>query len=185
MDNIKSKLPEYAKDIKLNLSSVLTERGSGSLTQEQRLGTALATAIASGNATLTAAIEQEAESFLDEATLNAARGSAAIMGMNNIYYRFVHLAENPDYGQMPANLRMNMLMNPGVDKLTFELYSIAVSAVNGCGLCISSHEKSIKHLGGTNAQVQDVVRIASAVHAAAQVLSYEESKSSVSAEAAA
>ncbi len=176
MDAIKNQLPDYAKDIKLNISSVLTERGTGSLTQEQRLGTALATAIASGNVALAKTIEEEAVAYLDEATVQAAKGAAAIMGMNNIYYRFIHLAENPDYGQMPANLRMNMLMNPGVDKLTFELYSIAVSAVNGCGLCISSHEKSIKHLGGTNAQVQDVVRIAAVVHAAAQVLSFEGAK---------
>lgn len=184
MDQIKNQLPNYAKDIKLNISSVLSERGTGSLTQEQRLGTALATAIAAGNTQLAKTIEQEAVSYLDESTVEAAKGAAAIMGMNNIYYRFIHLAENPDYGQMPANLRMNMLMNPGVDKLTFELYSIAVSAINGCGLCISSHEKSIKHLGGSNAQVQDVVRIAAVVHAAAQVLDFEDS-STRSSEAAA
>ena len=65
------------------------------------------------------------------------------MGMNNIYYRFLHLVEDGEYQTMPARLRMNIIGNPGIDKLDFELLSLAVSAVNGCGLCVTSHEKQV------------------------------------------
>ena len=69
------------------------------------------------------------------------------MGMNNIYYRFLHLVEDGEYQTMPARLRMNVIGNPGIDKLDFELISLAVSAVNGCGLCVTSHEQKLREEG--------------------------------------
>jgi len=89
------------------------------------------------------------------------------MAMNNIYYRFVHLASAPDYKTLPAKLRMNALAKPGVEKVDFELWSIAVSAINGCGMCIDSHEKILRDHGVTAEVIQAVVRIASVVHAVA------------------
>jgi alkyl hydroperoxide reductase subunit D len=75
---------------------------------------------------------------------------------------------------MPARLRMNILANPGIDKLDFELLSLAVSAVNGCGLCISSHEKKLRAHGYTREMIQSAVRIAATVHAVAGVLEYSQ-----------
>jgi alkyl hydroperoxide reductase subunit D len=105
------------------------------------------------------------------------------MGMNNIYYRFLHLVEDSEYQAMPARLRMNILANPGIDKLDFELLSLAVSAVNGCGLCISSHEKKLRAHGYTREMIQSAVRIAATVHAVAGVLEYSASEGATAADA--
>ncbi len=170
LDSLKSALPDYAKDIKLNLSSVLT---AGALSEQQVWGAALASAIAARNEQVTRAIAAEAAGKLSPEAATAAKAAAAIMAMNNVYYRFVHLTPKAGYGQLPARLRMNVIANPGVDKLDFELFSLAVSAVNGCGLCIESHEHEVLQKGATKQQVQDAVRIAAVIHAAATVLEAE------------
>jgi alkyl hydroperoxide reductase subunit D len=90
----------------------------------------------------------------------------------NIYYRFLHLVEDPEYQSMPARLRMNVIGNPGIDKADFELLSLAVSAVNGCGMCIVSHERTLRKHDVSREQVQSAVRIASTIHAVAVVLEY-------------
>jgi alkyl hydroperoxide reductase subunit D len=146
---------------------------------------ALASAIASRNSTLTRAIEAAAGAQLDAAHLQAARAAAAIMGMNNVYYRFLHLVEDAEYAGLPARLRMNVLGNPGIDKLDFELLSLAVSAINACGLCITSHEKKLREHGVTREMIQSAVRIASVVHAVAVVLDYAAGQSAAAADAVA
>ena len=83
---------------------------------------------------------------LSPEALNAAKSAAAIMGMNNIYYRFLHLVEDGEYSTMPARLRMNIIANPGVDKVDFELWCTTVSAVNGCGMCLDSRLDTIGKL---------------------------------------
>lgn len=170
LDDVKGMLPEYAKDLKLNLSSI---QNSTNLTTQQIWGTALASAIASRNDTLLQAVAEQANAKLEPAALNAAKAAAAIMGMNNIYYRFVHLSGTPDFKQLPARLRMNIIGNPGVDKLDFELWSLAVSAVNGCGMCIEAHEREVLGKGATKEGVQDVIRIAAVIHAVAVTLEAE------------
>ena len=97
------------------------------------------------------------------------------MGMNNIYYRFLHLVEDPEYAQMPARLRMNVIGNPGIDKLDFELLSLAVSAVNGCGMCIVAHEKQLRKHEVSREAIQSAVRIAATIHAVAGVLEHASS----------
>jgi len=93
--------------------------------------------------------------------------------MNNVYYRFVHLSSSKDYKTLPAKLRMNVIANPGVDKADFELWSLAVSAINGCGLCIDSHEAELRKHGVSAEQIQTAVRIASTVKGIAAVLNAE------------
>jgi alkyl hydroperoxide reductase subunit D len=110
---------------------------------------------------------------LSPQALNAAKAAAAIMGMNNIYYRFVHLASAPDYKTLPAKLRMNVIAQPGVEKVDFELWSLAISAINGCGMCIDAHERELRKHGLTAEQVQAAVRIGAVVHAVAAVLDGE------------
>ena len=171
LDALKDRLPAYAKDIKLNLSSVMT---STSLTAQQVAGISLAAAFAGRNATVIREIHDEVAGRLSEEALAAAKAAAAIMGMNNIYYRSVHLLSNKEYQTMPANLRMQVIGNPGVDKLDFELWSLAVSAVNGCGQCLESHEREVLSKGASKAGVQDTLRIAAVIHAAAALLDAEE-----------
>ncbi|MCW5774613.1 MAG: carboxymuconolactone decarboxylase family protein [Rhodospirillaceae bacterium] len=170
IETLKSALPDYAKDLKLNLSSVAAE---ASLTDQQRWGALVATAIASRNPLVIRAIEAEAAPKLAPEALAAAKTAAAIMAMNNIYYRFVHLVGGEDYRTLPARLRMNALAKPGVDKADFELWSLAVSAVNGCGACLESHEKVLRDHGVAREAIQAAARIAAVVHAVAVTLEAE------------
>ncbi len=183
LDLIRDSIPDYARDLKLNLGSVLSEAGAPGLNDRQIWAVAVASAIASRNLAFTRALEAAAADHLDAAHLQAARSAAAIMGMNNIYYRFLHLVEDAEYQAMPTRLRMNILANPGIDKLDFELLSLAVSAVNGCGLCISSHEKKLRAHGYTREMIQSAVRIAATVHAVAAVLEYSQAEGATEADA--
>lgn len=166
LETLKDSLPDYAKDMKLNLSSLARETV---LDDQKKWGTFLAAAHAIGEAETLKALTEEAEAKLSPEAVTAAKAASAIMGMNNVYYRFLHLVKSADYKQLPAKLRMNALANPGVDKADFELWSLAVSAINGCGMCIESHEHEVRKHGVTAEQVQAVVRIASVVAAVAAV----------------
>ena len=170
LDAIRDAIPDYARDLKLNLGSVLTTSGAPGLSEKQIWAVALASALASRNAELTRDIQALAATHLDAAYINGARAAAAIMGMNNVYYRFLHLVEDPEYAQLPARLRMNVIGNPGIDKVDFELLSLAVSAINGCGTCVASHERQLRKHEFTREAVQSAVRIAATVHAVARVL---------------
>jgi alkyl hydroperoxide reductase subunit D len=174
LDDIRDSLPDYARDLKLNLASVLTPAGAPGLSERQIWAVALASVAASRNSVFTREIEGLASVHLDAAHLQAAHAAAAIMGMNNVYYRFLHLVEDEEYKQMPARLRMNVIGSPGIDKLDFELLSLAVSVINGCGSCVVAHERQLRKHGITREAVQSAVRIAATVHAVARVA--EESK---------
>ena len=167
LDGIKAQLPDYAKDLRLNLDSVLSESGAPGLDPKQVAIIALASAIASRYAPLTTAIAAQVAGTLSEAETNGARAAAAIMAMNNIYYRFTHLVGNEEYATMRAGLRMNVMANPGCDKIGFELASLAVSAINGCGMCMASHEKTLQQHKVPTVAIQSAVRIASVLHAVA------------------
>ncbi|AZU05245.1 alkyl hydroperoxide reductase D [Glycocaulis alkaliphilus] len=170
LESLKEHIPDYAKDIRLNLSSLARETG---LDDQKKYGCFLASAWATGNAALIRAIAGEVDGKLSPEAVNAAKAAAAVMGMNNVYYRFVHLASAKDYKTLPARLRMNVIANPGVDKADFELWSLAVSAINGCGMCIDAHEAELKKHGISADQIQTAVRIASVVNAAASVIEAE------------
>ena len=173
MDALRDRIPDYARDLRLNLSSVLTTQGAPGLSEPQLWMTALASAIASRNAELARAVEAAATEKLEPVQVEAARAAAAIMGMNNVYYRFLHLVEDDEYAKLPARLRMNVIGSPGIDKADFELMSLAVSAVNGCGKCVASHERILRQHELGREAVQSAVRIASVIHAVAGVLDYE------------
>lgn len=164
---ILDRIPDYAKDIKLNLSSLLSE---DTLNLQQLYGTIIATALASRNPEIIAAARALAAANLSPEALDAACGAHAIMAMNNIYYKFTGMVTNQEYKTMQARLRMNILANPGVDKGDFELWSLAVSAINGCKFCLDSHEAKLVKSGFSTAQIQTAIRIASVIHAISAVL---------------
>ena len=171
IEDLKTRLPDYAKDLKLNLSSLAAEQG---LTQQQRAGTFIATALAAREPSVIQAMLAEFGPQLSPEALQAAKAAAAIMGMNNIYYRFVHMmGEQSPYKTMPAKLRMNVIGKPGVDKVDFELWSLAVSAINGCGMCLEAHDHELRKAGLEADKVQAAVRIAATVHAVAVTLEGE------------
>lgn len=168
--DLKSQIGDYAKDIKLNLGTVLDEDGAPDLTQNQILGIALACAYTTKQEEVIHAITTEAEGVLSEAEITAAKTAASLMAMNNIYYRFVHMVSDKDYATLPAKLRMNAIGNPGIDKVDFELYSLAVSAINGCGMCIDAHVNQVTKAGVSKTGVQSCIRIAATINATAQAI---------------
>ena len=159
-------LPDYAKDLRLNVGSLLNDQTLG---DQRKYGLILACAHGSGHRLLVAAAEAEVEGKLTPEAADAARAAAAVMAMNNVYYRFVHLASNPVYGTLPARLRMNVIGSPGIDKADFELFSLAVSAMNGCGMCIDSHERVLQQHGVKPETIQSAARIAAVIKAVATV----------------
>ncbi len=171
LDALRAALPAYAKDLSLNLSSLAAETV---LTDQQKWGAFVASAHAVGEPAVIRAVEAAAaEAGLAEAARDAARASAAIMGMNNVYYRSLHLLSNGEYKTLPARLRMNVLANPGVEKADFELWSTAVSAINGCGMCLDAHEAELKKHGVPAASIQTALRIAAVVNAVSRVVAAE------------
>ena len=181
IQTLKDRLPDYAKDLKLNLGSLAAETV---LNDTLKAGTFVAAAFASRNPQVIAAVNAEFAGRLAQADFTAAKAAAAIMGMNNVYYRFLHLSENAEYQRLPAKLRMNVIAAPGTAKENFELWSLAVSAINGCGLCIAAHHKVVRAAGLTAEQIQAAVRIAAVVHAVAVTLEAEAAANSELAEAA-
>jgi lipoyl-dependent peroxiredoxin subunit D len=170
LDDLKSALPDYAKDLKLNLGSVI---GNSDLPKQQLWGSVLACAIASRSGIVLRALEPEAKENLSEEAYTAAKSAAAVMAMNNVFYRTRHLLSDPEYGTMRAGLRMNVIGNPGVDKADFELWSLAVSAINGCGMCLDSHEQVLRKAGVDRDTIQEAFKIASVLQAVGATLDAE------------
>lgn len=156
--------PEAAKDVRMNLASVLQQ---SSLSPAQRFGVALAVAYAVREPALVAAVTAASGAEATPAVVADAQAAAALMAMNNVFYRFRHMVGKASYEQLPARLRMQRLASPQTDKATFELLCLAVSAVNGCQTCVGAHEHAVVAAGLTETQVLDAVRIAAVVHAAA------------------
>jgi alkyl hydroperoxide reductase subunit D len=155
---------DSARDLRLNLRYL---REPVALTRAQAWGAALTSAMAARNPAVLAAVAEEGLAHLTPEQANGARIAAALMGMNNIYFRFTHMVEAPEYAQMPAGLRMQAMRDPGVPRRDFELWCLAASAVTGCGACVASHEKTLRKEGATPEMVQEAARIAAIVHAAA------------------
>lgn len=160
-------IPDYAKDLRLNIGSLL---GEPTLNDQRKYGLLVACAHATGHHALITAAEAEAAPKLTPEALTAAKAAAAIMAMNNVYYRFTHLAGNKEYAKMPARLRMNVIGAPGIEKVDFELFSLAVSAINGCGMCIDAHEKVLAQHDVRPEVIQAAVRLASVVQGIAATL---------------
>jgi alkyl hydroperoxide reductase subunit D len=170
IDTLQSLIPAYARDLSSNLTNLLAET---LLSDQQKWGTFLSCAHAIGVPAVVQNIEAAASEVMTPEAMTAAKAAAAIMGLNNVYFRALHLMQNKEYEKMRAGLRMNILANPGVDKVDFELWSLAVSAVNACGLCMDSHEKVLRNHDVTAVQIQAALRIASTVNAISAVIRAE------------
>src|SRR5579885_1679267 len=157
MEKLYDLFPDYARDLKLNLQNVLKQ---SELTEQQTWGTAVASAISARNPQLIEEVLAEGGRRLSPEALHAAKAAAAVMGMNNIYYRFQHLSGNERYSQIPARLRMQAIRSHGSDPVDFELWCVAVSAINGCGTCVASHEKVLREKGISEEKILAAIRIA-------------------------
>ena len=169
INGLKARLPDYAKDIRLNLDAVLAR---SSLSSQWAAGAALAAAFAAKSAVIVDAIRGDVA--VDPAHRDAALAAAALMGMNNVWYPFVEMAGDDDLRTIRPELRMNAYANHGgVDRQSFELYALAASIVGKCEFCVRSHYKLLSETGLTTQQLRDVGRIAAVINAAAQALASE------------
>jgi alkyl hydroperoxide reductase subunit D len=169
IDALRDQLPAYAKDLAMNLTALA---GETILSDEQKWGCFIASAYAVGQPDVIQAINAQTAD-LPEAVKTGAKAAAAIMGMNNVYYRALHLMKNQEYAGMPAKLRMTVIGNPGVDKLDFELWCTAVSAVNGCGICLDAHEEQLRRHQAEPITIQATLRIGAVVNAISRVIAAE------------
>jgi lipoyl-dependent peroxiredoxin subunit D len=169
LQSIKDRIPDYAKDLRLNLDAVVNR---SSLTPAQARGAALAAAFAAGSPALVAALRDDAA--LEASHRDAALTAAALMGMNNVWYPFVEMADDPELRTLRPELRMNAYAtHGGVDRVSFELYALAASIVGKCEFCVGSHYRLLRENGLTVQQLRDVGRIAAVVNAVAQTLALE------------
>lgn len=176
LEDLIGDLPAYAKDLKLNYSSLVKQNTE--LTPQQLWGTLVVAAIATRSAELTTEVIAEADAFLSPAALEAAKAAAAIMGMNNIYYRFQHLTSNEKYVTLPARLRMNVLRGHAIEPVDFELWCLVASAVNACEKCVDAHEKVLREKGATEELINAAIRVTSVIHAIGVVLDSEKASPS-------
>ena len=171
VDNLKDGLPGYAKDLKLNLGTLAR---STELSEQQLWGTFVATAAATRNDQVISEISEEAKTHLSDEAYNAALAAASIMAMNNVAYRARGWLGD-DYSQVRMGLRMNVISKPGIEKADFELFSLAVSTINGCEHCTVAHEKTVREEGLTKEQVFEAVKVAATVQGVAQALQIADS----------
>lgn len=170
LEKVAEVIPDYAKDLRLNLTSLLRQT---ELTEQQFWGTMVTCAMACRNGILIEELLPEASSHLSPDAFAAAKAAAAVMGMNNVFFRFGHLSSNEKYRTMPSKLRMNVIRTHGANPVDFELWCLAASAVNGCGTCVDSHEQVVREKGISEEAVLAAVRVASILHGIATVLDTE------------
>ena len=172
IDNLRSALPEWAKDLSLNLSTLSR---SSSLTEQQQWGTFVAAAAATRNESVLVQVMEDARTHLSEEAISAALGAASIMAMNNVAYRAKNWLGD-DYANVKFGLRMNIISKPGVEKADFELWSLAVSTINGCEHCAVAHANTVREEGVTKEQVWEAVKVAGVVQAVAQAITIEDAR---------
>lgn len=165
VNQIKEALPEYAKDTKLNLDSVVNR---STLDSSVANACALAAAMATGNGKLVSFIQSSME---DTKERDAALTAASLMAMNNVWYPYVEMAEDDRLTGLPAQLRMNAIASHGgTTKANFEAYSLAASIVGKCHFCVKAHYETLKQEGFSVDQLRDIGRIAAVINSVAKVL---------------
>ena len=174
IDAIKAAIPDYAKDIRINIGRILTEDNAKGLTQKQIYGTALASAFATSNQAVIRQLLELSQPELEDADIQGIKSAVSIMAMNNIYYRTIGMMSDSIFSQLQPGLRMQVIGNPGIPKVDFEIYSLAVSAINGCQHCVDSHSTVLMQSGINQEGVQSVIRISAVVYALHQINAIED-----------
>lgn len=168
LDDLVSAESKYVRDLRINLKNTLS---SENMTPKEASLIALAVAANEKNRTLISSFKQiSKENEATEEEIAEAFACTSLLSVNNVFYRFRHFAGKESYQQMPARIKMNIMMNPVLGKEFFELVSLAISAVNGCEMCVKSHEMSVLKLGSSEARIFDAVRLASVVRGLSQVI---------------
>lgn len=170
LENIKQSLPDSAKDLRINLENLFNPENLAGLSEKQTYGSALSVAYAVKNSFLIENLLKASENLLSATDQTGIKTAVSLMGMNNVYYRSIHLAEDPELSKRPAGLRMLGMQKHGLSQMDFEIYSLAVSCLSGCGLCIKSHSSKLKKEGLSLSGVQSVIKIAAVIQGVNQSL---------------
>ena len=173
--SLSAALPAHAADLKTNIARLAADTV---LSDQQKWGCFLACAVALGQPQVIDAVEAEASSRLSEEAKAAARAAVSIMAMNTVYFGAVNLLHNHDYRDIPPQLSMTALASPGIDKLDFELWAFAISALSNCEACLNTHEAELHKRGMPVERVQAALRIASVVNAMSVVLRTDSARTS-------
>lgn len=173
IDIIKESIKDYAKDIRINIGNVVNPEISQGLTEKQIYGCALSVAMSLSDKFLTTQLLSAGETIISTQDIEGIKTAVSLMAMNNIYYRTIHLAEDAELSNRPAGLRMTMMTKSGIDGKDFEIYSLAISAITGCGMCIKSHTAKLKSEGLSLEGIQSTIKIAAVIHAASKSIKLE------------
>lgn len=173
VDIIKESLKDYAKDIRINIGNVLSEESAPGLNEKQIYGSALSVAMSINDSFLVKQLSLASENLLSEQDILGIKTAVVLMGMNNVYYKAVNLSEDSELLNKPAALRMTMMVKHGIDPTDFEIYSLAISTISGCGMCIKSHSQKLKQEGLSIDGIQSIIRIAAVIQAANKALNLE------------
>lgn len=170
IDALKSAIPDYAKDLRVNLGVLSTS----SLAPEAAWGAALTAALVAKQPTVIEAILEEAQAHLSAEQVEGCKSAAAIMSMNNVWYKFGDLVADDELKGQPPKLRMNaMVSNGGVGPVLFETWSLSASVVNACGTCVNAHVAQLRNHEVSTQNLVDVGRIAAVVKAVSDTLSFD------------
>jgi len=158
----------YIHDLKLNFNSILS---SEHLSAKEIALIAVSSAVNNNNSPLLNYFIQLAEkSECTAEEIAEASACASLLASNNIFYRFRHFTQKEKYGQIPARIRMQIMMKPVTGKEFFELISLVISAINGCEMCVNAHEDSLIKLGTAEERIFDAVRIASLITSVGKII---------------
>ena len=165
VDQLKESIPDYAKDTRLNIDAVVKR---STLPQAEAESVALAAAFATGNTKLWTWMQSQ---IADQREAEAAITAASLMGMTNVWYPYVEMADDPALAGLPAQLRMNAITtHGGTTRARFEAYALAASIVGRCHFCVKAHYDTLKKEGYTVEQLRDIGRIAAVITAVARVM---------------
>lgn len=161
LDQLSASESKYLKDLRINLKTALRAEN---LSEKESYLLALAAAVNEKNDVLIKAFEGLArQKDATDQELAETTACASLLSSNNVLYRFRHFLNKDSYHQLPARIKMNIMMSPALGKEFFELLSLAVSAINGCEQCVNSHEDSLRKLGTSEQRVFDAVRVVAVV----------------------
>ena len=159
---------KYVRDLRMNVKAVLEVE---TLNKKETALLALSIAVNNNNKILQKSFEQKAKAEGASAEeLGETVAVASLLSANNVFYRFRHFVDKESYNTMRASLRMNIMARPVMGKEFFELMSLAVSAVNGCEMCVKSHEVSVLEAGSSEARVWDAVRLAAVITSLGKII---------------
>lgn len=168
LDVLEEGKSRYLADLKLNFKNSFE---SAHLNKKEVALLGYALAVNAGNTALKRFFRENANAEgATEAEVAEAAACASLLSANNVFYRFRHFINKEKYNEIPARIKMNIMARPVTGKEFFELMSLAVSAVNGCEMCVKSHENSLIELGSAEERIFEAVRLGAIITSVSKVI---------------